>query len=450
MSDQFKILVVDDDPEVLRTVKRLFRSSQYGIFGVQSGKESLEYLEKNTVHALILDMRLPDIKGINLLETIKMKYFHIDVLILTGYGTIQDAVKATQIGASDFIEKEYLREKLPKRVNQLYRFWQLDRENARLSEQLGFSSKNRALIGNSMVMLSLKESISRVAKTDSSVLIMGETGTGKELVAREIHRQSSRAEKNFIAVDCAAINDSTFESEMFGHVKGAFTGAQASHDGLIRAANGGTLFFDEIGELPPPAQSKLLRSIQEREVRPVGSTKTRTVDVRVLAATNRNLEEEVQNGKFREDLFYRLNVIALQVPPLRKRDEDIILLFRYFLAQFSLADTLPYIENGVFESLGSYSWPGNVRELQNVAGHVIAFCQNNKISRSDLPEKLHRGEFEGMQGTTAPALTLEDQEKKVIEIALESNGGNRRKAAEQLGIGVATLYRKLKKYHTSQ
>ncbi|MFW6207815.1 MAG: sigma-54-dependent transcriptional regulator [Spirochaetota bacterium] len=446
MKERFHILLVDDEPQIISAIKRLCRAADYLIQGVQTGRDALEYLQEHVVHLAILDLRLPDIDGLTLLETIKMRQPEMKILILTGYATIPDAVKATSIGASDFLEKQYLDEHLPLRIEQLYRMWLLDRENARLQRELADKHKTHTLIGNSTAMLSLKETIARVGKTETSVLITGETGTGKELVAQEIHYQSPRNNAAFVAVDCAAINESTFESELFGHVKGAFTGAHAAHDGLMQAAHGGTLFFDEIGELSLNVQAKLLRSVQEREVRPVGSSKTRSVDIRVIAATNRDLEQEVAQGKFREDLYYRLNMITLDVPPLRSRGEDIILLFRFFLRQYLIEDTLPTIDPKVFERLSCYSWPGNVRELQNVAGHVATFAQGAVVSPASLPEKLRTLPEEPPSAETKPG-TMESQERRAIINALEEAGGNRRMAAEKLDIGVATLYRKIKKYN---
>ncbi|MCF7913549.1 MAG: sigma-54 dependent transcriptional regulator [Spirochaetaceae bacterium] len=444
MNDNFHILIVDDETEILSSIKRMFHTSAYVIYGVSTGEDALNFLCTHKVHLVVLDMRLPESDGLSLLEIIKMRQPEIIVLILTGYATVQDAVRATHIGAADFIEKQYLSEHLPKRIEQFHRLWLLDRENERLRQELAEKHKHGTIAGNSTVMLSLKETISRIGKTDTSVLVMGKTGTGKELVAREIHYQSPRASAPFVAVDCAAINESTLESELFGHVKGAFTGAHAVHEGLIPAADGGTLFFDEIGELPIAAQAKLLRSIQEREIRPVGSTKTKAVDIRVVAATNRNLQAEVEQGNFREDLFYRLNVIALEIPPLRKRGDDVILLFRFFLRQFFLKREMPLIDVEVFDILKQYSWPGNVRELQNVAGHVAAFAQGSRITRSDVPAKLL--EATEMNNHSEP-VTMEDQERSAILNALALTGGNRRAAAKKLKIGVATLYRKLKKYN---
>lgn len=446
MEPIFSILVIDDEPEIINSIKRLFIRKNYSILSAATGEEALQILKIKNVDAVVLDLRLPDIDGLSLLKTIKMMYSSINVLILTGYASIKDAVEATQSGAIDFIEKEYLGEHLPNRIGQLNRIWQLDRENTRLRDEIAKKDRFQELIGNSTSMLSLKDTILRISSTDSSVLVLGETGSGKELVAQGIHHQSPRSEGPFVPVDCAAINNSTFESELFGHSRGAFTGAGTTHDGLIRSSNGGSIFFDEIGELPMNVQAKLLRSIQEKEVRPVGSTKSTPVDFRVIAATNRDLEAEVRQGNFREDLFYRLNAIPLQVPPLRNRNEDVILLFRYFVKKYSVEDTTPFIEESVFDDLLHYDWPGNVRELQNTARHAVAFYQRGMISSADLPDRI-KGRLTMKDSGPSSITTMEDQEMKAILQALTEHNGNRRKAAEQLGIGEATIYRKIKKYN---
>ncbi len=311
--------------------------------------------------------------GVNLLKAIRRFDPAVRIIILTGHGSVAEAVRAIKLGAVDFLEKPFSAETLRARVAQLHQIWELEEENRRLKAKMDFRFGFEHLVGNSTAVLRLKEMITRVGPTDATILIQGETGTGKELVARAIHFHSPRSENHFVPVDCAAISETVMESELFGHLKGAFTGAHTSTLGLIRSADRGTLFLDEISEISPAVQVKLLRTIQEKEVRPVGSSRSYRVDVRVFAATNRDLLEAVKHGSFREDLFYRLNVLTVNVPPLRDRKEDIPLLVKYFLNRFStdhsaVRDTSPE----ALYCLENYDWPGNVRELENVIRRAVA------------------------------------------------------------------------------
>ena len=412
--------------------------------------EALSLLEKANVDAALVDLQMPEMDGLILLGEIKEKYPGIMVVILTAHGEIDDAVQAIKLGAVDFLKKPFPQAELRVRVDQLYRMWLLKEENNNLKEKINFSFGFERLVGNSTALLKLKEMITQIGKSDASVLIQGETGTGKELVARAIHFHSPRADNAFVPVDCAAISENVTESELFGHVKGAFTGAHIAAPGLIRSAEGGTVFFDEIGELSPAIQAKILRTIQEREVRPVGSAKSHPVNIRMLAATNRDLEKEVGAGNFREDLFYRLNVVTVQVPPLRKIKEDIALLARYFIQRFKTDfSSIEGISDEALKIMYRYDWPGNIRELENAVMRAIALGRGTEILPADLPPPLCSEigtSLDSRQSAALKGKSLADYEQAAILSALQKCSGNRKKAAQILDIGEATLYRKLKIY----
>jgi DNA-binding NtrC family response regulator len=369
-------------------------------------------------------------------------------IMLTGHGSIKEAVAAIKLGAVDFIEKPYSPEGLHARVAQLHQIWELKEENRALRSRIESRFDFDRLVGNSKVILNLKRLIAQVSPDDAPVLIQGETGTGKELVARAIHHHSRRSHHNFVPVDCAAISETVIESELFGHVKGAFTGAHISTLGLVRSADQGTLFLDEVGELSPAIQVKLLRTIQESEVRPVGSSSSSKVDIRIISATNRDLAAEVANANFREDLFYRLNVLVLNVPSLRDRMDDVVLLAKYFVKNFATDfSTVKDISNDALMCLQNYNWPGNIRELENVIRRAIALGRDAFIQPEDLPAGIFTppGKTTPEKGLPADD-SLEAYEKAAIQNALAKCNDSRRKAAEILGIGEATLYRKITKY----
>jgi DNA-binding NtrC family response regulator len=448
---QFSLLMVDDDQAILSSLQRIFRKAPYEIHTAQNGMAAMEILEQKPIDAVLVDLKMPEMDGKQLLGKIKAGWPGVQVVMLTGYGGVNEAVEAIKLGATDFLQKPFEAEAIDARINQIYHIWRLEQENQRLKDQVQLKFGYDPLIGNSTVMLQMKKMIMQVAGSDAPVLIQGETGTGKELVARAIHHQSPRSRHSFVAVDCASISETVMGSELFGHVKGAFTGAHESTKGLIRSADKGTLFLDEVGELSLSMQVKLLRSIQEREVRPVGASQNYPVDVRILAATNRNLEEEVAQGRFRQDLYYRLNVVVLGVPSLETRLEDIPLLARYFIQQFATpASTVQRISNEALGCLSTYDWPGNVRELENVIRRAVAMGQEESIKPRDLPEGLNGGGSLSVQGSdSASRDSLEAYEQAAIRNALLKCGGHRKKAARMLGIGEATLYRKLNKYQIS-
>jgi len=448
---QFSLMLVDDEPAILSSLKRIFRKAPYDIYTADNGHTALDVLERRPVDAALVDLKMPEMDGMQLLEKIKAKWPGIHVVMLTGYGGVKEAVEAIKLGAADFLQKPFEAETIDARINQIYHIWRLEQENRRLKDRVQFQFGYDQLIGNSTTMLKLKKMIMQVAGSDAPVLVQGQTGTGKELVSKAIHHHSPRSGHPFVAVDCASISETVMGSELFGHVKGAYTGAHESTKGLIRSANKGTLFLDEVGELSLSMQVKLLRSIQEKEVRPVGASQSYPVDVRILAATNRNLEEEVAQGRFRQDLYYRLNVVVLGVPSLESRPEDIPLLARHFIQQFATpASTVRQISNEALGYLGRYDWPGNVRELENVVRRAVAMGQEERIMPCDLPEGLNGGGCIPSEGSDDGGQdSLAAYESAAIRNALAKCDGHRKKAARMLGIGEATLYRKLNKYQIS-
>jgi len=443
----FPLLFVDDDPGILSALKRVFFEEPYPIHTARDGEKALALLRKTKIEAAILDLKMPGMDGLTLLKKIKKSYPGIMVLMLTGHGGVKEAVEAVKLGADDFLEKPFSPEGLRARLAQIYRLWALSEENRDLRARIKAQSRLDRLIGNAPVMVKLKETISRLGPTEAPVLIQGETGTGKELVARAIHDRSARSKHPFVPIDCAAMNEMVVESELFGHAKGAFTGAHASTLGLIRSAHEGTLFLDEVGELSPAIQAKLLRTIQEREVRPVGMNKRYDVDVRILAATNRDLSEEVASGHFREDLYYRLNVVNLVVTPLRERKEDIPLLARHFLDRLGGVSAPKGLIRAALACLDTYDWPGNVRELENAVCRAVALAKEDTLRVEDFPPQIYSRAERSQKRFDLPAEdSLEAYEQAAIRNALAKSKNNRKKAAQILCVGEATLYRKIKKY----
>lgn len=447
LEDRFSLLCVDDDPTIITILKRIFTKDGYAIHTAQGAQEALELMRRIRVDAALVDYMMPEMDGLSLIKAMQEEFPGVMVIMVTAHGGVQEAVRAIKLGAVDFMEKPFSVEAIRSRVAHLYRIWSLRRENMRLRERIEGRFGFEQLVGTSNAILKLKERIAQVGPTEASVLIEGETGTGKELVARAIHHHSTRSGSVFVPVDCGAITETVIESELFGHVKGAFTGAYADAQGLIRAADRGTLFFDEIGELPLQVQVKLLRTIQEREVRPVGSTKSYPVDVRIVAATNKDLGEEAARGNFREDLLYRINVVHIHVPPLREHKEDIALLAKHFVKEVSGDTTrVKDISREAVEMLERYDWPGNIRELANVIRRAAALGQGDHIMPEDLPEFIRkRGRAKaGLVEPEGPSLLA--YEKAAIINALAMSRGNKKQAARILGIGEATLYRKLSRY----
>jgi DNA-binding NtrC family response regulator len=450
-SDRFSLLILDDEPQMRKLLGSLFSETEYNQLFASNGREALRMASEARIDAALVDLVMPEMNGMEVLKEIRVHHPETMVVMMTGQGGIKDAVEAIKLGAVDFLEKPFSPEALQARIGQLHRIWVLNCENRQLKMRLEQRFDYSALVGDSNGMLKLKEMIVQVAPTENTILIQGETGTGKELVARAIHRHSRRRQGPFVPVDCGAISQTVMESELFGHVKGAFTGAQTSTLGLIRSAAGGTLFLDEIGDLPIPIQVKFLRTLQEREVRPVGDSRIHPVDVRILAATHRNLSEEVQQGRFREDLFFRINVLTLHIPPLRDRAGDVELLSKHFLQRLS-STTSPVqeISQGALHALEGYAWPGNVRELENTIRRVLALGRSTVVELWDLPEPICPGQqVNERRQAGVVGETIEAFEISAIRNALDKCGGNRKCAARLLGIGEATLYRKIKKYQAA-
>jgi DNA-binding NtrC family response regulator len=442
-----KVLVVDDEVAILRLLKEALTQWGYEVATAGSVTEALEAIRTGLFDAALTDIRMPDMSGLDLLREIKKQDESIEVVIMTGYPTISSAVEALKEGAYDYLSKPLILEELRHLMTRLMERRFLRGEVHSLRARLGEELTVNELIGNSGPMERVKEIIGKVAVTDSPVLIEGESGTGKELVAAAIHRLSSRAKRPFIPVNCSAIPADLLESEFFGHVRGAFSGAVADALGLFRGANEGTIFLDEIAELPPPLQVKLLRVLQEMQVRPVGSTKAFAVDVRVIAATNRNLEQAMTTGIFRQDLFYRLNVVRVHLPPLRERREDIPAIVNHFLRRFNrrFRRDIRGIAPEALAALTAYDFPGNVRELENLIERAFAMGAREQITLADLPS-LTRGSEVAPILTPQSVPTLAEVERELIVRALSLFKDDKEAAARALGISRRTIYRRLKEY----
>lgn len=445
MEDIFTILAVDDEPAVLSSLKRVLSSRPYEVLTTTDPEQAIPIIEQNSIGLVLLDLKMPGRDGISLLSDITRFFPDVSVIMLTGHGGVQEAVEAIKLGAADFLEKPCPHDLLCQRLAVYHKIWKQRSQSRKMSKQVFYYPE---LIGESPVMQELQSLIVRVAASDVTVLVQGASGTGKELVARAVHHHSFRRNGPFVPVDCAAISEHVLESELFGHEKGAFTGAEKSVLGLIRSAEKGTLFLDEIGELQLTMQAKLLRTLQEYEVRPVGSSKTFPVDIRVIAATNRHLEAEAINGHFRSDLFYRLSAISLDLPPLKERGTDISLLARTFIDRLAGGKQMS-IDQEVLGLLQHYSWPGNVRELENVIRRAMALSEQNTITAADLPASIVT-KSSGLSDFPPEDNSLVTYERLALKNALEKTGNNKRKAAALLGIGEATLYRKLKQFSLSQ
>lgn len=446
IDDQFTIMIVDDEPSILKSFRRYFISSGYRLLLADDGEKGLRLLTNNTIDLMILDLKMPGIDGMKVLERAMALRPSLKVIIQTGHGGIPEAVQAMKFGAIDFLVKGESLEVFQDRIRQVYETWLLEQERFTSCGNQEDYFLFDGLVGESSPMQTLKNQIMRVAPTDTTVLIQGESGTGKELIAKALHQHSQRKNNPFVAVDCASISESILESELFGHVKGAYTGAETSSKGLIRSADSGTLFLDEIGEVSLSVQAKLLRTIQERTIRPVGSSDTHYANVRIIAATNRNLFNEVARQSFRQDLYYRLSTITLTAPPLRERGNDIALLTQYILGQCATIQGEPVVASQqVLQIFLKYKWPGNVRELDNVLRRAAVFSDTGTIDPEDLPRVMMDLINEG-NGTIKPS-TVAASEKEAIKRALEVTNYNRKESLEILGISEATLYRKRKKYN---
>lgn len=443
----FRILVVDDEEIIRDSISYILESEGYEVEKAENGKIAYEKIKEKNYDLVITDIEMPAMKGTELLEKIKLLAPQTTVVIITAFGSLETAISALRNGASDYILKPVEFDELLIKVKRLFEVKDLLIENKVLREEINRKYDFENIIGKSPAIKKVFEIIEAVAETDSTVLISGNSGTGKELVARAIHFKSKRKHKPFIAVNCGAISENLIESELFGHKKGAFTGAISDKEGFIKAAEGGTLFLDEISEMPPQLQVKLLRAIQEKEYTPVGTTQALPVNVRFLATTNRNLEEEVKSGRFREDLYYRLNVVEIHLPSLKEREEDIPLLADHFLNKYrkELNKNIKGIDNDAMRALLSHEWKGEVRELENVIERAVIFCRGEYISVDDLPPSfVPNREILSVNFSGSLEDSVRRFEKDFILKALEENNFNKEKTAELLKVGLSTLYRKMK------
>lgn len=443
------VLIVDDEKSTGSLCGEIAREAGLEVHLAETTEQALELLDRTPVDILLTDLKVPELGGLELLNRVRIYYPCVATMVLTQYGTIETAIEATRLGARDYVTKPFHVEELRTKLDRLISAIEMDQENKVLREQLRTRPGFGGLIGVSPKMQRVYKIIEKVSQHTYPVLVLGESGTGKELVARSIHYSGVRQHKPFVPVDCSGLVPTLIESELFGYVKGAFTGAQQSRTGLLETANGGTVFLDEIGDLPIDLQAKLLRALQEREIRPVGSTDRVKIDVRVVAATHRDLESAIRTGSFRQDLFFRLNVVQLKLPPLRERKSDIPLLVNTFLEKFSDPQRPPrVISEDAMRRLMAYEWPGNVRELENAIERAVALGSGPILHLGDLPSSLQEA-----PGEAAPdpdeVVALEELERRAIVRALRETGGDKLAAARLLGIGKTTLYRKLKTYQTA-
>jgi two-component system nitrogen regulation response regulator NtrX len=443
------ILAVDDESTILQSLSGILSDEGFEVLTASNGYEALKIIEAESPDLVLLDIWMPGIDGIETLQEIKRTNPFLQVIIISGHGTIETAVKATKLGAHDFIEKPLSIEKVVVTINNALHFRQLEEENRFLRKK---TLEKHSITGNSPTIRALKKQIAVAAPTNAWILITGENGTGKELVARTVHQMSHRADKPLIDVNCAAIPDELIESELFGHEKGAFTGATTKKRGKFEIANGGTIFLDEIGDMSLKTQAKILRILQEQKFERVGGTRTLTVDVRVLAASNKDLEEEIEKGTFRDDLYYRLNVIPIEVPPLRNRTDDIPLLVETFLKGFHKegCGDLRTMTPEAIKHLQEYPWPGNVRELKNLVERMAIMTESAVIDAADIPHSYKRKgpvvPDEGMLGADSLKEAKKQFEMAYITRKLSENENNISQTADSIGIERSHLHKKIKSF----
>jgi DNA-binding NtrC family response regulator len=440
------VLIVDDEDTTRNLCRDVVADAGLRTRTASTTEQALQILDQYPIDLVITDLRVPQIGGLELLKRVRESYAQTAVIVLTQYGTIESAVEATRMGAADYVTKPFHVPELRGKIDRVVRSLEIDQENRLLREQLRTRPGFGGLLGVSPKMQRVYRLIEKVSQHNYPVLILGESGTGKELVARSIHFSGPRQNRPFVPVDCSALVPTLIESELFGYVKGAFTGAMHAKTGLMEAAGSGTLFLDEIGDMPIDLQAKLLRALQEREIKPVGSTERISISTRVIAATNRDLEAAVRQGQFRQDLFFRLNVVQIKLPPLRERKSDIPLLVSSFLEKFSEPNgRVRTVSEDAMARLIAYDWPGNVRELENAIERAVALGSGPILHVGDLPSNLHYGARDRLPQTDE-VLPLEELERRAIMRALREASGDKLAAARLLGIGKTTLYRKLKQY----
>ncbi len=451
------LLIVDDERTIREGCRDVAQGIGYSTYVADNAEHAFRVLDTTSIDVVLLDLPLPGLGGLEVLKEVKRRRPETVVIVMTGYASVQSAVQAMKQGAFDYVTKPFNLEELRLILDRVLGHLQLSSENRILRQQVKSKEGFGAIVGRSPEMEKLYRIISKAAHSSHPVLILGESGTGKELVARSIHYSGPYRDKPFVAVDCGSLVPSLIESELFGYVKGAFTGAAKNKDGLLQAADGGTIFLDEIGELPVDLQSKLLRALQEKEIRPVGGTKAIPVDVRVLAATNRDLEQAVAQGDFRKDLYFRLNVLSLRIPSLRQRKQDIPLLVGHFLERMTRSTGVQRnISDDALKMMLAYEWPGNIRELENCIERACALTSGPTVHVADLPTSIQNWheQTETAMGAQAPVrlgiLPIAEMEKQAILSAIEMLHGDKLEAARLLGIDKSTLYRKLKEYGALQ
>jgi DNA-binding NtrC family response regulator len=442
------ILVVDDDTLVREFIVEVLERKNYRIESVDCGETAVELLKTREFDLVITDLKMKGISGMEVLQTAVTTQPECRVIVVTAFGTIDSAVEAMKIGASDYVTKPFSASELEILVERVLEMKKLKEENRFLKQELADKYSFENLVGQSPSMIKVFEAIKSVANSPSTVLISGETGTGKEIVARAIHHNSKRADKPFVKMNCAALPEGLIESELFGHEKGAFTGAVRSTVGRFEQANSGTLLLDEISEIPPIIQAKLLRVIQERELERLGSGQTIPVDVRLIATSNRDLKKEVSEGRFRDDLFFRLQVIPIDLPPLRKRLDDIPLLCEHFIKKYCHREGIPSkkLSEKLMKYMMSYGWPGNVRELENYIERAVVISADQELRLSDFPPEITVGSAGIENSESDSATTIAEMEKRLIFKTLEANNFNKAQTAEALGITARTLRNKLNEY----
>ncbi|WP_437205924.1 sigma-54-dependent transcriptional regulator [Planctomicrobium sp. SH664] len=452
VAQRLRLLFVDDEAPIRMVMGKELQRIGHDVTVVDGGQAALHALSESAFDAVIVDLKMPEVDGWAVIESIKKSGVDTDIIISTGHGGFDDAIRAIRLGAYDFLRKPYKIVEIDSVLNRVSQKRTLANRALALESELETVRGRTELVGETPSMLRVKKLVERIAPTDSSVLILGETGTGKELVARSVHEYSNRAKMPFVAVNCGALPENLVESELFGHKKGAFTGADTPRKGLIEVANGGTLFLDELGELDKAMQVKLLRFLESGEVRRVGENEAFTVDVRVVCATNRNLEDMVAEGKFREDLFFRVNTFEIRIPPLRERKDDIPSLARFLVARHMKRASVPesILPPETIELLRSHEWSGNVRELANAVEHAVILSDGETIRPEDLPTSVSRRPASGSKpfhiaNFTHP-MTLREIEMEVILQTLDKFHGDKPKTADELGIALKTLYNKLNQH----
>lgn len=447
------IVVIDDDPEMRSMVTDHLVRQGYQVKNFSNGLDAVKYLSSSALDALgtelvLTDLRMPDLDGLDVLQQIRRLPNQFPVIIMTAFATVDTAVEGLRKGAFDYITKPFKLAELSLTIERALSFYRIKQQNKVLSSEIKKNWNRNSIVGKSSAIQTVFDIIERVGPSSSNILVTGESGTGKEVVARSLHNASPRADKTFIAINCTAIPEALMESELFGHTKGSFTGATADKKGLFEEAQGGTIFLDEIGDMDLALQAKLLRVLQERTIKPVGGNQFKSIDVRVIAATHKDLKAAIANKTFREDLYYRLAVIPVVMPPLRHRPEDIPLLANHFLRKYSALNnnkTVAFTQEAL-RKLMNFSWPGNVRELENMVERLVVMARGSQIDATDIPNT-DQSSFEQFYGqSTNDSPTLEQLEKRYIQLILDKTGGKKEKAAQVLGINRRTLYRKEKEY----